>query len=167
MRGILYFFSGCFALLTLVGSVKRQDLISNLETYWPGIPNGLTTPFIDHLLVATSVIAASLLFGAAVIRRSPIERLSELRKIGVRLRNSPVTSATDFKFWAQSFWSWRKEIIDTARKASTRLADRLEVLNEMYGFPAGITPFSSEHARLLGITSEILRRVEKHIEAHQ
>lgn len=167
MRAILYLFSVCFALLTLIGSVKRQDLISNLETYWLGIPNRLATPFIDHLLVAVSVVAASLLFGAAVVRRSPIERLSQLRKIGVPLRNSPVTSPTEFELWMERFWSWRKEIIDTANAASKRLADRLEVLNEMYAFPAGIIPFNSEHARLLGTMSEILRQVEKYIETHR
>ena len=167
MRAILYVFSACFALLILIGSVRRQDLLSNLETYWPGIPNRLATPFVDHLLVAVSVIAASLLFGAAVVRRSPIERLSQLRKIGVPLRNSPVTSPMEFELWAERFWSWRKEIINTAKNASNRLADRLEVLNEMYGFPAGIIPFDSEHARLLGIMSEILRRMEKYIEAHR
>src|SRR4029450_8612668 len=86
MRAILYVFSACFALLILIGSVRRQDLLSNLETYWPRLPNRLATPFVDHLLVAVSVIAASLLFGAAVVRRSPIERLSQLRKIGVPLR---------------------------------------------------------------------------------
>jgi hypothetical protein len=108
VRAVLYFFSVCFALLTLIGSVKRQDLISNLKTYWPGIPSGLATPFIDHLLVAVSVIAASLLFGAAIIRRSPIERISELRKIGVPLRNSPITTAAEFKLWTERFWSWRR-----------------------------------------------------------
>jgi hypothetical protein len=165
MRALLYFFSACFALLTLIG--KRQDLISNLETYWLGLPSGLATPFIDHLLIAVSVIAATLLFGAAIIRRSPIERLSELRKSGVPLRNLPVTSATEFNAWMESFWAWRRETIDAAKKASKRLADRLEVLGEMYGFPAGIIPFNSEHARLLGVMSEILRRVEKYIETHQ
>jgi hypothetical protein len=150
MRGILYFLSACFALLTLVGS-----------------PNGLTTPFMGHLLIAVSVIAASLLFGAALVIRSPIERLSELRRTAVVLRNFPVSTATEFQFWTERFWLWRKEIIDAASKESRRLADRLEVLNEMYGFPAGIIPFSSEHARLLGIMSEILRRVEKHIESHR
>jgi len=163
MRAILYLFSACFALLTLIGSVERQDLISN----WLGIPNRLTTPFVDHLLVAVSVIGASLLFGAAVTRRSPIERLSQLRKIGVRLRNSPVTSPTEFELWTERFRSWRKEIIDAANTASKRLADRLEVLNEMYAFPAGIIPLNSEHARLLGIVSEILRRVEKYVETHR
>jgi len=163
MRAILYLFSACFALLTLIGSVERQDLISN----WLGIPNRLATPFVDHLLVAVSVIGASLLFVAAVTRRSPIERLSQLRKIGVRLRNSPVTSPTEFELWTETFRSWRKEIIDAANIASKRLADRLEVLNEMYAFPAGIIPLNSEHARLLGIVSEILRRVEKYIETHR
>jgi hypothetical protein len=155
MRAIFYFFSACFALLTLIGRVQGH---SNLGPYWPSIPNRLATPFVDHLLVAVSVIAASLLFGAAITRRSPIERLSQLRKIGVPLRNSPVTNPTEFELWTERFWSWRKEIIDTAKNASKRLADRLEVLNEMSGFPAGIIPFNSEHARLLGIMSEILRR---------
>ena len=156
MRAILYLFSACFALLSLIGIVN-----------WLGIPNRLATPFVDHLLVAVSVTAASLLFGAAVICRSPIERLSQLRKIGVRLRNSPVTSTTEFELWTERFRSWRKEIIDAANTTSKRLADRLEVLNEMYAFPAAIIPLNSEHARLLGIMSEILRRVEKYIETHR
>jgi len=37
----------------------------------------------------------------------------------------------------------------------------------MYAFPAGIIPLNSEHARLLGIVSEILRRVEKYVETHR
>jgi len=108
MRPILYLFSACFALLSLIGIVN-----------WLGIPNRLATPFVDHLLVAVSVTAASLLFGAAVIRRSPIERLSQLRKIGVRLRNSPVTSTTEFELWTERFRSWRKEIIDAANTTWT------------------------------------------------
>jgi hypothetical protein len=167
MRAILYIFSGCFALLTLLSSVKRQDLLSNLETYWLGLPTGLTTPLIDHLLVAGSVIAASLLFGAAIVRRSPIERLSELRKRGVPLRNFPVKTVTEFSLWSERFWAWRQETIETARRASKLLTDRLEVLNEMYGFPGDIIPFDREPARLLGIMSEILRRIEKYIETHQ
>jgi hypothetical protein len=148
-RAILYFFSACFALLTLVGS-----------------PSDVKTPFLDHLVVAASVVAASLLLGAALISRSPIERLTELRRTGAFLRNSLVTSPTEFELWSERFWFWRKEIIHVARETPGRLADRLEVLKEMYVFPAGIIPFSSEHARLLGILSEILRQVDRHIEAH-
>jgi hypothetical protein len=125
----------------------------------------LTTPFIDQLLVAASVIAASLLLGTAFISRSPIERLSKLRRIRISLRNSLVTTSTEFELWTERFWSWRKEIIHVAGEASAKLAHRLEVLHEMYGFPAGIIPFSSE--RLLGAMSEILRQVERHLEAHR
>lgn len=150
MRGVLYFFSACFVLLTLVGS-----------------SSGVTTPLLAHFFVAASVVAASLLFGAASISRSPIERLSELRMKGVFLRNHIVRTPTEFELWSERFGFWRKEIIHVASEASGGLANRLEVLNGMYGFPAGIIPLSSEHARLLGILSEILRQVERYIEARR
>ncbi len=75
---MLYFFSAGFALLTLTGSVSRAEL----ETYWLGVPSRWATPFIDHLLIAISVIAASLLFGVALLRRSPIEASRTKKKRG-------------------------------------------------------------------------------------
>ena len=84
-----------------------------------GGSSAVTTPLLAHFFVAASVVAASLLFGAASISRSPIERLSELRMKGVFLRNYIVRTPTDFELWSERFGSGEK-------KSSTLRARRLE-----------------------------------------
>jgi hypothetical protein len=165
---LLFLGSAISGAIAIMATTPRGEVMSNLGTYFPALPQAPS--WVDPVVTAISVVTASILFGAGVIRvtqPSPIQRLAELRREGVGIRNRPLRSQEEFPGWLEQSQEWRQRAIAAARKASAILAHRLQPLNELYGFPANIVPVNNEHARYLGIMSETLRRIEKYMEGKQ
>ncbi len=91
------------------------------------------------------------------------ERLRDLRRSGVALRNERVADAVQWADWRSRFDVWRSDVLAVADQISRNLYARLETLDQVRAPPALQWPFHSlEHQNLSGVTSEILQRIEEH-----
>lgn len=97
-------------------------------------------------------------------RQKAIDKLWELRKSGVEIRNESVLTDQFFPGWERRFKRWREETLNEARTVSVNLHNWLEILDRMVEPPPDIKAVNPEHRLLLGVSSTILNRLQQYLE---
>lgn len=103
-----------------------------------------------------------------------LNRLWELRSEGISIRNESIRSEAQFTEWQRRYKEWRENILEAAGKRSENLREWLSRLERMQSPPGGLEFFVGEdpvtgmpdyeHKRLASIMTEILVRLQKHLE---
>ncbi len=107
-------------------------------------------------------------------QQNALNRLWELRSEGIALRNEPIQTEAQFTDWRRRYEEWRKSILEVAGERSANLREWLRRLERMGKPPGGLTFYvngdtstgkpTKEHYRLASIMTEILVRLQKHLE---
>ena len=102
-------------------------------------------------------------------RQLALNKLWRLRSDGIALRNKPITTEAEFVDWQRRYEEWRENILRAAEERSVNLREWLDRLERMGAPPSGLTFYfddtgESEHRRLVGIMTEMLVRLQKHLE---
>jgi hypothetical protein len=98
-------------------------------------------------------------------RQAAIDRLWELRKKGVELRNKNVT-VSEYPMWETEFEAWTAEICEEANKISPNLRNWLTILDRVRPPPMlSHQPAGPLHANTLKNMSEVLARIQEFLEA--
>lgn len=107
-------------------------------------------------------------------RQLALNKLWQLRSDGIALRNTPVTTEAEFMDWRRRYEEWRENTLQAAEERSVNLREWIKRLERMGPLPNGLTIYveeaddngvqKSEHYRLARIMTEILVRLQKHLE---
>jgi hypothetical protein len=94
-KGFLLFLGSVIsAVIAIVATTSRDQVMTNLESWWPGLP--ILPTWVDPIATAISVMAAALLASAGLIKL-----------FGVRLYPPETSASSSDNFWDR--W-WRGEL---------------------------------------------------------
>lgn len=107
-------------------------------------------------------------------QQNALNRLWALRSEGIAQRNEQIVSEAQFVNWERRYVDWRARVLDAAEQKSANLREWLRRLERMGRPPAGLNYYVGEdpvtghpvheHRRLAGIMTEILVRLQRHLE---
>ena len=107
-------------------------------------------------------------------QQNALDRLWALRSDGIALRNESIITEAQFVVWQEKYQDWRSKTLKAAGARSVNLKQWLRRLERMGQPPDGLICYVGEdpvtghpvheHYRLAGIMTEILVRLQKHLE---
>lgn len=170
----LWIFILLFIMYMLGLDDLMKDKVGNVWTVILALPIIFAILFITNFILAPAAIQKEsdekiskleLQIENKEARQAAINKLWDLRSIGISLRNDGVETEEQLSAWISQYTEWRIETLSVAKEVSINLHNWLDRLDRMTNLvPNNVRHFSNEHLRLLNITSEILARLQKYLE---
>ncbi len=124
------------------------------------IPGALAT----YVLVLSSINLSWDLWKKWWWKQAATTKLWSLRSSGITLRNRPLSTLDEYDQWKQEIDVWLSQVYEQAERVSPNLRQYVERLDRMSPPPANINFIHSEHHRWVSITSEVLARLQEHLQ---
>jgi hypothetical protein len=131
-----------------------------------GLPLSLTVPgaLMVYVLLLSGIHFSLDLWMRWWAGETAMAVFCDLRSEGISLRNRPVAGEPNYAAWKTELDGWLSRVYSTAEKINKTLRTYLERLDRVGPPPGGIPVVSAEHARWIGIASEVLVRMQRYIE---